>query len=173
MRIKILNEDYKIINIRELRKYSKYHNLIHGNKEGWEFRFSIDIRIPSEELEGLLPFNHYILRTINDEDGKAIRDKLNNPYYVISRDTDGAHTNDVLLLWELKECFKDCQISISGVGEILGNGFFKETPYLVLGLYYMDFSTSVKLVIKNKEGHLVETLLIDLDTLTVKGKTWE
>ncbi len=142
-----------------------YYNLIHGNKEGWEYRLSVDSRIAKvrECPEFKLDKNYYILRPLK-RNGVPSKDKKGNLYQVISRDFDTTHKNNILLLWEINTKYTDVLYHVKGFVSKIGEGFNNETPAPVLELYG-DCTLTIKAKLNDKVVR--EEIDIKLDTMDV------
>lgn len=148
-----------------------YYNLIHGDKEGWEYRLSVDSRI-TKVKEGVtykLDKNYYVLRPIT-KNGKPLLDNKGNAYQVISRDFDTAHKNNMLLLWELPPEYNDAKYHIKGFANEIGLGYHGKVPAPVLEIYG-DCTLTCIGEMNNKV--IKEVIDIKLDTLKLSRRRYD
>lgn len=109
-----------------------YYNIHHGDSNCWQFRCSIDSRIsfPKKDKKLILKEDHYILREIRNSDDELIVDMVGNVYYVISKNSNVEHKQDLLLFWYIPTDYKDVTYEIEGFVTQIGIGYngVKDTP---------------------------------------------
>lgn len=116
----------------------KYYNIFHGDPDSWVYRCSVDKRMCDiKEDKILLNNDNYILREIRDVDKSLIKDAKGNVYYVVSKDNDTTHRDDLLLFIELSDKLMDVDITYHGFVRLIGNGYSGKnyTPCPVVEYY--------------------------------------
>lgn len=111
-----------------IKNDKSYYNISHGSKDCWEIRYSIDHRLfKPKHLENKLELlgNNFTLKPILDRNNNIIKDKLNNIYYVISKNSIPEHKKDVYLFLDTNIEISNFKIKTSPGINLLGKGIRK------------------------------------------------
>jgi len=127
-KIKSIGEEVPVEAVLIEKNNHSYYNIFHGDPHCWEFRCSVDKRM-SNKRENTLPLNkdNYILRELRDNNKLLLKDPKGNVYYVISKDNDPTHKNDLLLFIDLDVELTDVIITYTGFARSIGNGYRGKT----------------------------------------------